>query len=138
MATESARIRWLQSRLWLCLLLYWLISMIGAGVLARAGARTPVEATWIVFIMLVVVIGCMLTERGRWKVWQRVGFVLVSWLMQVILSIPVAFTIGVLVLNSGSPHLADRTIAFLASLPVVIFALRQSSFFVKTVGESAE
>ena len=125
--TETAY-RWQHARLGLCLLLYWLGCMIGAGVLARAGAAKA-ETAWIVLAMLVVVTVCMITERGRWKTWQRIMCVPLAWVAQPLFAIPVALTIGVLVFGAGRKDLVDGTITFRSSLPGVLFAMRQSRLF---------
>lgn len=122
--------RWLPVRLWLCLFLYWLVAMIGAGVVAQEGAGGR-EAGWIIFVMLALVSICMASERGQWKVWKKVGLVPLTWLAHSALALPTALTVGVSLAQSGRSYLVDRGIAFVASIPIVIFAMRRSTWFVE-------
>lgn len=125
MDSKKIKYRWRQKRLWLSLILYWLVATGGARFIEK-----QYEAGWIILIMLIFVSICMITERGHWKLWQRIGFVPLAWIAEAILSPLAAFTIGVLVYSSGREHLVDRAIAFCASLPIIIFAMRQSKLFV--------
>ncbi|MFQ5918326.1 MAG: hypothetical protein ACE5I0_11000, partial [Candidatus Binatia bacterium] len=89
MSSENIRFRWMHARLWLWLILYWLISTIGAGIIYRAGGNTVAEVAWIVFVVLGFVSVCMITERGQWKVWQRIGFVFLAHIIQAGLATPI-------------------------------------------------
>ena len=133
--------KWRHARLWLCLILYWLVSMIGAGILARVGVARA-ETSWIVLTMLALVIVCMISERGRWKTWQRVLFVPLAWIAQPLLyiplALPLALMIAVLDFGGGRKDLVDRSIVFLSSLPVVLFAMRQSRLFVSAQAGGSE
>lgn len=133
MLSGSLQYRWMHARVWLWLILYWLISTIGAGIIARAGADVTAEVAWIVIVMLALVSVCMATERGQWKVWQRIGFVFLAWIVQAILTIFTLFTFGVLMYWGGRSDLVDRVTVFVASIPVVVFAMRRSKLFVTEV-----
>ena len=124
--------KWMHSRLWLCLILYWLVSMTVAGLIARA------EVGWIIMCMLIVIIVCMVTERGRWRPWKRVLFVPLAWIAQPLLSIPVLFTVGFFLLSLGREGLIDRAVTFISSLPLVLFAMRQSRLFVSCSVEAPQ
>ena len=131
MPLDNVRYRWLHARLWLWLLLYWLVTMMGAGVIARAGVTQNYEAIWVLFIMLVFVSVCMITDRGPWKPLYRIGFVLLAWITQAALTIPALFTFGLLVHSGGRPDLLERVTVFFASLPLLLIAMRRSKLFVK-------
>ena len=128
MVAKTLRYKWHQARLWLCLLLYWLISMIGAGIIARL-TEYPVfshEIGPMVISMLILVSVCMATERGRWKRWQKICFVPFAYILHVVLFLPGLFLLSPL----ASRHLVGRGACFIASLPIVVFAMRQSRLFV--------
>jgi len=122
---------WRHARLWPSLLAYWFTCMVGAGVLARVGEANS-ETGWITIVMLIVVIVCMITERGRWKLQQRVGFVFFAWIAHSIFAFSMFIPVGAALSASGRLHLLERTVTFLATLPVLIFAMRQSRIFVST------
>ena len=107
--------------------------MMGTGTIARAGVNQSYESPWIAFVMLVFVSVCMVTERGQWKTWHRIGFVFLAWILQAILTLPVLLTVGAFVHAGGRPDLVDRITAFLASLPIVVIAMRRSRLFVRGI-----
>ena len=111
---------------WLGLILYWLTGTVGASFVQKHH-----ESGWIILIMLVFVTICMITERGQWKLWQRIGFVPLAWIAEAILSALAAFTIGMFVYGSGQQHLVNRTVTLFSSLPMVILAMRCSILFVR-------
>lgn len=121
---------WLPARFWLCLVLYWLTAMIGAGMIASVDGHAR-ESGWIVLTMVVLVSICMVTERGQWKVWQRIGLVFLAWIVQAILTIPIALVVVPLLLLGNRADFADRGVSFVATIPVVVFAMRRSRLFVR-------
>lgn len=74
--------------------------------------------------MLVLVTVCMFTERGRWKMWHRIAAIPAAWIGQALLQVPALVAVG------RRPDIAERMVSLAASLPVVIFAMRQSRLFV--------
>lgn len=128
MVEKVLKYKWHQARLWIFLLLYWLISMIGAGIIARL-KEYPVfshEIGPMLISMLILVSVCMVTERGRWKRWQKIGFVPFVYILHVVFFLP-----ALAILSSWVPsHFVGRAACFIASLPIVVFAMRQSRLFV--------
>ena len=129
------RYRWYRSRFWLTLVGYWFICTAGAGAIARLGAAESAERAWVILVMLVLVALCMVTERGRWKMWQRVTAIPAAWLAQALLQVPAVVAVGMPV-AMGRPDVAERMISLAASLSAVIFAMRQSRLFVTPVSEA--
>ena len=127
MQFQARKYSWLYARLWLALIAYWLICMVGTGIIARSAASSP-ESGFVVFVMLAFVIVCMATERGQWKSWQRVGFVFLAWIAHALLSIPVLFLVGSFMRDLS---LLNRAVAFIASIPAIIFGMRHSKLFVR-------
>jgi len=78
---------WHRRRFWLTLVLYWFTCTAGAGAIARLGAAESAERAWVIFVMLVLVTVCMLTDRGRWKIWQRIAAVPAAWITQALLQL---------------------------------------------------
>ncbi len=124
--------KWKWPNFWFGIILFWLISMIGMGIIQRTGADFP-ETGWVTLVMLSYLILCMANERGEWSGNKKVVFVLIGWVVELALSIPVAMTIGILYGLAGKTELAGRGIEFFASLPVVIYAMRRSKLFVTKV-----
>jgi len=75
----------------------------------------------------------MITERGQWKLWQRIGFVPLAWIVEAILSPFAFFAIGMFFYASDQQHLLNRAVTLFASLPMVFLAMRRSVFFVRPV-----
>lgn len=122
------RFRWRWGRVALALIIYWLTSTVGAGLLVRTGYSSS-EQGWIIILMLSFVSICMVTERGQWSTWKRLGFVPLAWLVHAVLT-PLTLGLGILVYQSGRPELLDRAITFFASIPVVLWAMWRSRLFV--------
>ncbi len=125
--------KWRTGRAWLGLVCFWLLAMAGAGALARLGTDPSHEGGWVTLVMLVFVSLCMVTERGEWATWKKIGFVFLAWLVQALLSVAVVLIIGVALVSQQRSHLIDRTSGFLSSIPIVIYAMRRSSLFVVRV-----
>jgi hypothetical protein len=70
--------------------------------------------------------------------WQRIGFVIAGWAAMELLTIPVMFTIGLVLYSAGERELIDRAVYFSASLPVVIYGMRQSHLFVSVQQEDRQ
>lgn len=119
--------RWLPARSVLAFVLYWLVATIGAGAIVRLGGTASTASGWTIFVMLGFVILCMVTERGRFPIWGRIGFPVLAWVAHAFLTVP-AYLLAIMV----SPELVDRAANFIASIPVVIVAMRQSSWFVSS------
>ncbi len=128
--SEKVRYKWHHARLWFYLFFYWLITIGVAGILARSPKFQSLELGWVIIAMLLSVCICMATERGEWRIWQRIGFIPVAWFLHPLLMIPFQFSIGLLLYKLGRFHLIDRSTAFWGSLPIVIFAMRRSRLFV--------
>ena len=132
---QRSSYRWHRRRFWLAILIYWFLGTLGAGALARWGAQRHEEA-WVISLMLLFVIVCTSTERGRWKVWQRVAFVPAAWLGHALLSVPAVLAVGIPLAAGPRPDFADRMVTLVASIPVIVFAMRQSRLFVRRVSET--
>lgn len=128
MGPNKTKYCWRHKSLWLSLFAYWLTCTVGASFV-----KSHHESGWIILVMLVFVSICMITERGQWKLWQRIGFVPLAWIVEAILSPLAAFTIGMFVYASGQKHLVNRAVTLFASLPMVFLAMRRSILFVGLV-----
>jgi len=79
--------------------------------------------------MIILVSVCAVTERGRWRTWQRIALVPAAWIAQALLNVPAVLVVGMPVW-AWRPEIADRVTSLAASVPVVIFTMRQSRLFV--------
>jgi hypothetical protein len=121
-----------RSRFWFGLILYWLVSGIGATLLFRSYASL-IEPLWVIICMIIFISVCMIYDRGQWNIWQRVGFVFVSVIVQALISYPL------MSLQNYFYHIPViryvilfSSFFFIASLFFVVFAMLRSSLFVKS------
>jgi len=81
--------------------------------------------------ILVIVVLCMVYHRGGWPIWKRVFFVLLAWGAASILADMLSFwLVGPLLVELGKPHLVRTVANYIATTPIIIYAVRQSSLFV--------
>jgi hypothetical protein len=128
--------KWKPKRWWIGLIIFWLISTVGAGIIARNGGSSEQESGFIIMIMLAFAIWAACTDRG-WSIPTRIVWIVSIWIIHALLIIPILFTIGTLV-YSVSPHLVNRSTSLFAAFPLVIWAMSRSRFFVELVIEKEE
>ena len=73
----------------------------------------------------------MATERGEWSLSRRVAFLPLAWIAHMVFYVPAQFTFGLVTYMAGRRHLVERSTVFWASIPVLLYAMRHSRFFVK-------
>jgi len=128
--TDKINWKWRPKRWWIGLILFWLISTVGAGIIARTG-NSPTysqESGFIILVMLIFAIFAVCTDRG-WNIAIRIVWVIGVWIIQALLQLP-ASLIAVLI---SKPHLVERVASLLAAFPLVIWAMRRSKFFVESI-----
>jgi len=113
------------------LIIFWFISTVGAGVIARAGGPAGAESGFIIMTMLIFAIWAACTDRS-WSIPIRIVWVIGIWIIHAPLAGVLAFTLGPFV-YSVRPHLLERTMSLFAAIPLVIWAMRRSKFFVERV-----
>lgn len=128
--SHQAGYRWRHLRVWSSVILYWFVTTAGAGILDRSGLD---GLGWTVFSMLVFVGLCMKTERGRWKLWQRIAFLPFAWGVQALFGLFFAHLFGPGLIEADRAHLVDRMGMLLGSFPLVLFAMRQSRLYTITI-----
>jgi hypothetical protein len=121
---------WKPAQTILALVTYWFFAAAGVKLFFREELQGPTPG-FINVLMLVMCILCMIRERGRWALWKRLVFVIASLVVQTILVFPSALLIGPSLIMIGRSDVADYGIALLASLPIVLVAMRRSSWFVR-------
>ena len=129
--------KWRPKRWWMGLTVFWLISTVGAGIIARSGGSHGAEGAFITIIMLIFAIWAACNDRS-WSVFIRIVWVIGVWIIHALLTIPMIFTVGLLAYSTGRPHLVDRVICLFAAFPLVIWAMRRSKFFVEPVVKEDE
>ena len=133
---ERTTWRWKPVRWWVASIAFWLISIIGAGIVARIHGSYEADGTVVILIMLVFACFAAFSDRS-WSIPIRIVWVLGIWLIFAVLSHPIALIIVPLVDSSPRPELADRVVSLLAAFPLVVWALRRSKFFVELeIGKS--
>ncbi len=82
---------------------------------------------------------CMATERGQWKIWLRVFFVPLVWIIHGFLLAPLVYA-AIQALAYFSPSglapitdMRNPVVDILASGPIIWYAARQSRLFVEPV-----
>jgi hypothetical protein len=118
--------RWKPKRWWIALIGFWLISTVGAGIIARTGGTYSMESGFIIFAMLIFTIFAAITDKS-WKIYKRIIWVIGIWIIHALLIIPASF-IAAFVSKS---YLVDRTTSLFAATPLVVWAMRRSRFFVE-------
>ncbi len=143
------RYRWRPVRAWLGVMFYTCVTLLGVamgGLGGPARARpsstdgpttlanafaAPVPA-WIILTMLFAVALCMISERGQWRPWERVGYLFLAWMAAGFLVIPILLLL--LVLPVSVPR-GPVIPVFLSALTIVVWSMRKSRWFV-TVKQS--
>lgn len=127
--TDKINWKWKPKRWWIGLIIFWFISTVGAGIIARSGNPYTYsqESGFIVMIMMIFAIFAACTDRN-WSIPKRIFWVIGVWITQAFLQIPAFLIAG---LCSAKPHLVDRGVSLLAAFPLVIWAMRRSKFFVE-------
>jgi hypothetical protein len=115
----------------------------GAGVIVRLQSQSAAiprtgstsESGWVILVMWTFATVCVIKHRGDWGRTRRILFVLSAPLLHGVAMMIVALitwsTLGAFLLRVELEYLAERTVAFLGSLPIVVIAMRHSSLFVR-------
>lgn len=123
---------WRESRYLVAGTTYVSASILGAAVLGLGGGHLSTLSAWVNLCMLVLVVTCMVTERNRSSVWQRVVFVFGAWIIlgfvAEVLLFP--FSVAFSLLLGGESPVVEAVITTLAGLPIVAYAMRLSTLFV--------
>ncbi len=118
--------KWKPKRWWIALIAFWLISTIGAGIIARTSGNYSMENGFIILTMLIFAIFAAITDKS-WNIYKRIIWVIGIWIIHAFLMI-LASLIATLI---SKPHLAERTTSLLAAIPLVIWSMRRSRFFIE-------
>jgi hypothetical protein len=130
--------RWRPTRVWVALILYWFLVMLGGAAWLRLAPepRNPYreyEGEWVLILAALVFGLCMYTERGRWNSRRRVTFVFLAFAAHVLLT--ASLWLALEGLNDFASVDQARAFRggeyFIASIPAVLFAMRQSRWFVE-------
>lgn len=117
--------KWRPKRWWIALIVFWFISTVGAGIIAGSGGTYSIESGFIVFVMLLFAIFAAFTDKG-WNIYKRIIWVIGIWIMHAFLLIPA----GLIARLISKPHLVERTASLIAAIPLVIWSMCRSKFFV--------
>lgn len=121
---STAQFQWQGARFWLGLIVYWLVSMIGASVVSTYVPEFR-DQSWIILVMLIMVGICVFNPRQPWPLWKKVIALPIALAAQAVLQY-----LGVPLALLARHELIGRLMAFSGALPVVIYAMRQSRLFV--------
>jgi hypothetical protein len=125
---------WNHRNLWIAIVLYWTFAIFSSEIESLFGfpEGDGVDAISVVFFLIVIL--CMITERGTMKIWQRIAAVPVAFLLHAALTIPASSALGVL--KYAPDHVRtlgeQRAVFLIASLPVLLLAMWRSRPFVKS------
>lgn len=129
-AAEAVALYWDRTKVVGALALYSGLSFV---VIAFAHASDiPSVGGLVVFLMLIFTGVCMKTHTGGWSVGKKIGFVFGAWVAEAILTVPFGLTIANPTYRLFGPVWENGIRAFLASIPVIFFAMRESRIFVST------
>ena len=118
------------------LLIYTFASLGIALIVHPEMPHQGIGTAWIIFTMLVVVVWCMVTERGIWPVWRRLLAVPGAWVLHGLLTWP-ASGLVMPFRNLVFPELLDYFGVYLASVPLVLWAMWHSRVFVEQLPSPA-
>jgi hypothetical protein len=125
--------KWKPNRWWLGLIVFCFISIIGAGVIARIYGQ---ESGFTIMTMMIFAIWAACTDRG-WSIPIRIVWIFGIWIIHTLLSLPIAFMLLPFA-HSVGPHLVDRGISLFAALPLVVWAMSRSKYFIESAGKKEE
>ena len=123
--------RWKPGRWWIGLMLFWLGINCGAEVFAAAGFSPKAEAALVIAAMMAFIIWSAALDRG-WPALYRLFWVIGMWILHAFLCLP----IGLLVIRTFypyTPHQSERLTSLVAAIPMIIWAMRRSTYFVEPV-----
>ena len=127
--SEKVIWKWKPKRWWIGLIVFWFVGVSGAGILARLHQHPKADSSFIIFAMMIFVIWCASKDRS-WRLPMRILYVVGAWFVEAILTLP----IGLIFIKTGFPashhYLVGRIITLLGALPVILWAMRRSTFFV--------
>ncbi|MCK4797995.1 MAG: tetratricopeptide repeat protein [Spirochaetes bacterium] len=134
--SEIKNWKWKPNRWWIGLIIFWLFSNIGAGVIAQSGGSYGAENGFIIMTMLIFAVWAAFTDRS-WSIPKRIIWVFGVWIVQAILIIPVMLILIILLADyfSVRPDLFERAGNLLAAFPLVVWAMWRSKFFVEPVAK---
>ena len=90
----------------------------------------------ITLAMVAMIVVCMATERGLWPLWKRILAVPAAWVAQGILGWP-AMIFGRVLCLVGLPAYSEYATVYIASAPLVLWAMWHSRLFVQEVPREA-
>ena len=125
----ATRYRWRARSVVLGLLLYSAAVVVGAIVI-HARALGVTAGIHLLRVTALSIFGlCMITERGSWVLWKRIAFVPGAWLIYAYVCVPVAF-VPLAIFAPTYPGVVTESVVLVASLPLVVWAMRHSRLFV--------
>jgi hypothetical protein len=122
--------KWKPKRWWIGLIAFWLISTVGAGIIARGGDANTYsqESGFVILVMMIFAIFAACTDRN-WSIPKRMFWIIGVWIIQAVLQTPASLIAGLI----SKSHLVERTSSLLACIPLVVWAMHRSKFFVEPI-----
>lgn len=83
--------------------------------------------------MLIFVIFVAVTDKER-KNYKRIFWLVGAYIIYILLEIPAGIFVAFLTVSKVIPaHLSERAALLLAAIPIVIWAMRRSNFFIERI-----
>ena len=138
--TESHAVsNWRRAPAWAAVSAYWLVSVLASEIqsLAGFGEGDGVRVISVAFFLVIAI--CMMTQRTGWPLWKRVAFLPATFAAHVILTVPSASALGVLMRSADHVRTVGEqwAVFLLASIPILVYSMRQSYLFVRTATASS-
>ena len=132
MNSNKPRNRWNYVSLWITFSFYWLVSVLSSDIESLFGYEGSDGVYTISATFFLIIIICMVTERGRWQIWKRMIYIPLCFLFHVLLTIPSSAALGILKFSPDHvrTHAEQRAVFLLASIPILVYSMRQSRLFV--------
>jgi len=130
---QGAANRWRQTSVWIVVSVYWLISVFSSAIQKSIGLGEG-DGVWVIAAaFFLIILACMITQRTQWRLWKRIAYLPLSFVAHVLLTVPSSMALGILKRSTDAYARTDaeqRAVFLLASIPIVVFSMRQSRLFV--------
>ena len=132
-SSSNAASHWRQISVWVLASVYWLISVFASVIQKSVGLGEGDGVPVIAAAFFLIVITCMITQRTQWRLWKRILYLPASFLAHVILTIPSSEALGIAKRSAGHGRTdaEQRAVFLLASIPILVYSMKQSYLFVR-------
>lgn len=115
---------WKPKKWWISLIIFWFVGASLASIISRTTRREQNYSFFIILLMVIFITWCETKER-EWGILKRIIFVFGMWVLETLLVLPALIIFG---FTEGY-----KMGNLIASLIIVLIAMRRSTFFVEPI-----